>query len=333
MICATKVRTAAWLLGALSSMFCACAQQGVKAAEQPERSDAGERSDAAPSPPSHAAASAAISEEFLADAADGFQTLVVGSWELPAASELYRCVRFTLPQDLTVGAFRSLGPIGTHHTLITVADDSTEPDGAADCDALTGGIHSVTAAGVGSNDVEMPESVGMALKAGQQLVLNLHLVNPADEPLRGQSGILVRQMAPEAVAQRAESLMAGTIKLELPAGQTTTQRGTCTMSGETTLFAVVPHMHALGVHLKVVAHSSVVGDVVLSDQPYDFGSQLTYLLDEHVPMHAGDKVDVDCTYANPTDHTVRFGNGSADEMCYAGLYRYPALGDIYVCIQ
>ena len=325
---ATKFRSAGWLLGAVSLLFCACDEEADEATSRPKPPDAGEISDA-----SDAHAPAEISEEFLAPAGDGFQTLVVGSWEVPAASELYYCVRFTLPQDLTIGAFRSLSPLGTHHTLITVADDAFAPDGAFECDALTGGIHSVTAAGVGSNDVEMPEGIGMELKTGQQLVLNLHLVNPNDTPLRGQSGILMRLMAADTVEHRAESLMAGTIKLELPAKETTTQRGTCTMAGETTLFAVVPHMHALGVHLKVVAHSSVMGDVVLTDRPYEFGSQLTYPLDERVPMKKGDKVDVDCTFANPNDHMVKFGNGSADEMCYAGLYRYPALGDIYVCIQ
>lgn len=327
---AMKYRTAAWLLGAAASLCSACDDDANKPADHVEHasSDAGTSPDAAGD-----AGDAKLSETFLAPGPDGFQTLVVGSWELPAGTELYRCVRFTLPQDLTVAAFRSLSPIGTHHTLITVADDPSEPDGAFDCDALTGGIRSVTASGVGSNDVELPEGIAMELKAGQQLVLNLHLVNPQDTPLRGQSGILMRQMPEDEVEQRAESLMAGTIKLDLPAGETTTQRGTCTMTGETNLFAVVPHMHSLGVHLKVTAHSSVMGDVVLTDRPYDFDSQLTYMLDQRVPMKAGDKVDVDCTYTNPSDHTVQFGNGSKDEMCYAGLYRYPALGGIYVCIQ
>lgn len=272
-------------------------------------------------------------EGFLADAGDGWQTLVVGSWEIPAQQETYRCVRFTLPKNIAVGSFRALSPIGTHHTLLTIADTAGMPDGFSTCDAGTNGTQEIAGSGVGTNDFSMPEGVAVELKAGQQLILNLHLFNVTDEPIRGTSGTLIKLVADKDIKQRAEGVLAGTISLDLPAGEMSTMHGTCTLQDDVTLFAAAPHMHQLGTYLKAVAHSSVSGDVVLHAGPYRFDEQRIYSLDDQVQMKAGDTLDVDCTYLNTTDQTVKFGNSSKAEMCFAGVYWYPAMGHQFVCIK
>jgi hypothetical protein len=48
-------------------------------------------------------------------------------------------------------------------------------------------------------------------------------------------------------------------------------------------------------------------------------------------MAAGDRVRVECTHQNTTGSTVRFGDSSLQEMCFAGLYRYPAAGGYFIC--
>lgn len=292
---------------------------------------------AEPMPPTAAGASAPTPvtppEGFLADAGDGWQTLVVGSWEIPAQQETYRCVRFTLPKNIAVGSFRALSPIGTHHTLLTIADSTGMPDGFNTCDAGTNGTQEIAGSGVGTNDFSMPEGVAVELKAGQQLILNLHLFNVTDEPIRGTSGTLIKLVADKDIKQRAEGVLAGTISLDLPAGEMSTMHGTCTLQDDVTLFAATPHMHQLGTYLKAVAHSSVSGDVVLHAGPYRFDEQRIYSLDDQVQMKAGDTLDVDCTYLNTTDQTVKFGNSSKAEMCFAGVYWYPAMGHQFVCIK
>ena len=56
--------------------------------------------------------------------------------------------------------------------------------------------------------------------------------------------------------------------------------GNRTMSTDATLFAVAPHMHQLGIYEKVVAESSLDGEVVMFDGPYDFDDQFFYCIDE-----------------------------------------------------
>jgi hypothetical protein len=43
-------------------------------------------------------------------------------------------------------------------------------------------------------------------------------------------------------------------------------------------------------------------------------------------LKTGDTVDVVCTYDNTTGKTLHFGTSSNDEMCIAGLGRFPAGG-------
>jgi hypothetical protein len=47
----------------------------------------------------------------------------------------------------------------------------------------------------------------------------------------------------------------------------------------------------------------------------------------------GDQVNVRCTYTNPGNTAVTWGDSSTEEMCFTGLYRYPAGGNLFECIN
>jgi hypothetical protein len=103
------------------------------------------------------------------------------------------------------------------------------------------------------------------------------------------------------------------------------------MTHDVTLFSVAPHMHQLGTYMKVVAEPAGSDEVVLHDGPYDFTEQRYYSIDP-LELAQGDTVRVECTHTNTTDHLVTFGDSSLAEMCFAGIYRYPADGDAFPCI-
>ena len=88
-----------------------------------------------------------------------------------------------------------------------------------------------------------------------------------------------------------------------------------------TLLTVAPHMHQLGSHMKVEAVRGGAAEV-LHDEGYDFYDQKLYELSP-VSMSQGDQIRVTCGYNNTTGQTVVFGDSSEQEMCFAGMYRYP----------
>jgi hypothetical protein len=266
----------------------------------------------------------------VADAGD-WQTLMTGDWTLAPGTESYTCVRKTVTEDLYVNAFEAIIPLGTHHTLLTMGDPD-QPDGITACNAGTNRPLSVFGSGVGTDPIHFPDGVALKIAKGTQLLLNLHLFNTGSDELDGTSGTRIQTMQESDVKNLAEGILAGTVSLNLPPGQTTVSTGYCTMSSDVTLFAVAPHMHKLGIYARVAAESAARGETMLFDGPYDFNEQ-SYHLIPLLALDKGDRVRVECTHRNTTSETVTFGESTLSEMCFAGIYRYPADGSSFACID
>jgi hypothetical protein len=250
-----------------------------------------------------------------------WQTLLTGDWTMPAGTEDYVCVRRTIDEDIYVRALQAINPLGTHHTFLTIGPPSG-PDGVTACNVADNHRQMIFGSGVGTNAVEFPAGVAMKLDAGNQLMLNLHLFNADTAELLGTSGTKMVRVEENDVEFVGENLAALTLELNIPPQQESSKVAFSTMSADTTIFAVLPHMHQLGTHSKVAAESSIEGERVLHDAPYDFEKQLYYPV-EAIRMAKGDRVRFECTWRNTTDRTIHFGDSSLDEMCAVGIYRYP----------
>jgi hypothetical protein len=244
------------------------------------------------------------------------------SWNLPAGGEdPQRCGDLMLTEDIFVAAIRPVHPTGTHHTTLSVTSAATECTSAA---LLGDGI--IYAAGVGSEVLRMPAGVAMKLPAGRVLRLGLHLYNVSDQPLSGVSGIEVIRVAAEDVEQEAELMLSGPVRFMIEPGRQTVSH-TCTVTEAQTVFALFPHMHQLGVHLKTTVMSAGQPRVIHDDE-YTFEEQYQIALDPF-PLAVGDRIVTECTYENMTGRTVGFGESSDTEMCFSILFRYPATGNSF----
>lgn len=292
--------------------------------------DAGDSARAAAEGTSQTNAQAEAADD--ADISD-WHMLVDGAWELAGGEEGYRCARLTATQDLYIKEFQPIAPVGTHHTLLSVNEEPTGPDGIEVCDANDNGHVTLLGSGVGEDysSGPLPDGVAYKIPKGSQVNLNLHLFNLQDEPLKGKSGVKIRTTRADKVKQFAQVTLAGSVSLSIPQGESTS-KGTCTLTSDATIFAVSPHMHQLGTHLKAVAHPAGADAVTLYDGPYDFNEQRQYPADM-LKLSAGDTIDVECTYNNTTDQTVMFGNSSLEEMCFIGLYRFPLTEGNLVCAK
>ncbi len=251
--------------------------------------------------------------------ADPWRVLVAADWSVPAGREQFMCALATVPADTTVAAFRTVAPAGTHHTLLTVTEP-VGPDGTFECDAGTLSDAMMFASGIATNDLLFPAGVGMRIPAGKQVLLNLHLLNATGAVLAGRSAVLVRPAEADAVA--AEMVFAGTVDFEIPPGEEREATGSCTFAEDATVFDLWPHMHRLGTHMTIV-HRSSAGTTTLHDAPYDVHEQRHYPIAPRA-VRRGDRIDVTCRWKNSGASTVRYGDTSADEMCFAGVFRYPA---------
>ena len=257
-----------------------------------------------------------------------WQTLIDAEWTLSAASEGYYCARKTVDEDTYVASFQALSPIGTHHTVVTVQDPDG-PDETFSCSPGTLSDIMVFTSGVGSDPVHFPDGVAMKIPAGKQVLLNLHLFNTSNEPLSNVSGTQIKVVDPALVEDEAEVVFAGTMAILLAPNSAGSASGSCTFKQDATLLSVWPHMHQYGTHMKVV-HESSAGAVTLHDAAFNFNEQLNVPLDS-VAITANESITVDCSYQNTSADVVTFGDSSEQEMCFAGLYRFPASGESLFC--
>jgi hypothetical protein len=242
-----------------------------------------------------------------APASGGWTPLITKGWQLmPGGEKTSDIALDTTTEDLVIGGLRPLAPPGTHHTLLF--------RGAT-------GTNAIYASGVGTNELVFPPGKGMRIPAGTTIGLQLHIYNTTDQMLTGTSGIEMLPVDPATVTDEVDMFLPGPRNLSIPPSQPTTISGTCTVNGTYSVFALFPHMHQLGTHMKTTL---TVGGTqrVINDAPYAFEHQAV-LTFEPIQLHAGDKITSDCTWMNTTNQTVTYGESSTTEMCYSILYRFP----------
>ena len=253
--------------------------------------------------------------------ADGtWEPLVTLDWTVDPGVEQFTCGVATVPKEVLARRLRAIAPMGTHHVLATLAAGG--PEGTFTCAPGTLSDVLLFASGTDAGTLALPPGVAMRIPAGAQVLVNVHLLNPRADALSGTSGIEVQAVPPGDVTDEAEMILAGTTEFQIAPHSVATATGRCRFRADATVTHLWPHMHLLGTHMRVTHHGQA-GDVTLLDAPYEFDDQRHYAI-EPAQVREGESLSVTCTWDNTTDRVVSFGDSTLDEMCFAGVVRYPA---------
>lgn len=239
--------------------------------------------------------------------------LISKTWTLQPGEEKTSDLTIdTVDHDVYIGGMRPMAPPGTHHTVLFRG---------------LSGTNAIYASGVGTGELMFPPGKGFKMTTDSPLGLQLHIYNRGDTVLTGTSGVEVVEVDPASVLEEVDVFLPGPRDLAIPPGPTSKQAGTCTVTTPYSVFALFPHMHQLGTHMKTVL---TVGGTqqTLFDDPYDFEHQAVLSFDP-VQLSVGDKIDTECTWNNTTGGTVGYGESSTTEMCYSILYRFPRGNEEY----
>jgi hypothetical protein len=249
----------------------------------------------------------------IVDLAD-FVPLIEATWSLPPGEEGYYCTSVILDRDVTIGGFVPVAPLGTHHTVVSIGE--VNADGW--CDVTSLGSSWLYASGVGTNQLVFPEGAGMVLTAGTRVNLQLHLFNTTDAPLTATSGVSILPVAE--VRELVNVFLPGSTSFSIPPHTETSASGVCRIGFPETLLAVFPHMHQMGKHMKVELWRNGRLHTTVWDQPFTFGEQEVALVGP-IELLPDDELHTTCTWDNTTDHTLRWGESSLSEMCFAITFR------------
>lgn len=261
-----------------------------------------------------------------ADGADVFQ-----HWVIP----------IDIPEDKMMVAyeFRPGNPSVVHHAVLLL--DTMGAGRAKDAETPEPGYTTFGSIGIpvggvlgvwtpGMTPRFLPEDTGMAIPAGADLVMQLHL-HPTGKEEVDQStlGLYFADKPLKKKIARAPAV-AGTVIIDIPAGEDRHKITTSlNVPTDLTLISLLPHMHLIGRELKLTAtFPDGTVESLMWIRDWNFYWQDNYVYRKPVFLPKGTRLDMVSYYDNsaenpfnPSDppRRVLFGNGSTDEMCFGIL--------------
>ena len=249
---------------------------------------------------------------------NGKVTFRTESFTLSPGEESYLCWAVQVGEDFKVSAFDFAGVPVVHHFMLsqTVAP---EPDGWSECkDLLKPTWRPIFTAGAGANALKLPDGVAHELKAGSQLVVQLHLLNSATKSVTNAAEIAM-EVTERADTQAVQIGGFGSFQISLPPARTSSITSECTLPRTSRLVALMPHMHQLATSMKLELGPSADDlQLIYSRDPWNFDQQTIDGLD--MTVEAGKHARLTCHYDNTTDRTVTYGESTFDEMCFLGVF-------------
>lgn len=220
-----------------------------------------------------------------------------------------------------------------HHWLLFTSSMSTSKIGTHETvSGSTIGDTSQLIAGwaVGGDHVEFPKDTGLELTPTGILNMQWHYYNSGNTPEPDATRVQICTVPKSMRANVGSLTFLGTENFNGPFGmppKTQSEfQGTCVndSGGPITIFGFNPHMHKFGVHMRAVIQRSNGTVEEVFNKPFDFNSQITYVLDTPVRLEPGESIVSTCTFNNTSNQSVPFGPSSDQEMCYNFTMSYPA---------
>lgn len=169
----------------------------------------------------------------------------------------------------------------------------------------------------GSDATRLPDTTGVRLKAGEVVVMQIHYnTSSGARPDRTR---LRLQYSPQPVQNLATLVSLSQTQFEIPPRSTgyTVGRELSTSTFSPKVYGVLPHMHTLGKSIRMASSS---GQCFVNIPRWDFHWQQFFFFNQPVQLQPRTQVSVRCTWDNPRDTPVRWGEGTEDEMCLGYFY-------------
>jgi copper type II ascorbate-dependent monooxygenase-like protein len=217
-----------------------------------------------------------------------------------------------------------------HHILLfqTNTAESTEP---FPCEAFGSAAWKLVAGWApGGTNLELPPEAGFPENVGTtHWVVQVHYNNAKAQTGTDQSGYEL--CTTETLRPNDAGVLAfGSTSFSIPPRSTTTVRCDYPLGPQfanVKLFNASPHMHTRGAALSTERLPGGTGtpETILDQKAFSFEAQANYPITKSVAP--GDVMRTRCTWKNPGDTAIGFGEGTSDEMCFDFIGYYPNIPD------
>ena len=251
----------------------------------------------------------------------GFQIDVRGT--VPSGEEAVICKHAVVEQDIEVSRLEHAYSTGGHHILAYRTDlAASDVDSSVfHCGDIAGPL--VYTSGTSSDETRLPAGVGLRLRAGEVLRIELHFPNATAEEGVAHAALNFWK-ASEPLATEAGSFFFYHRDIVIPALGRAKATMRCEMPADIKLHSVTPHTHLLGTRFsarvvgaageRTLVESTAYGDLERREFP------------EPISIRAGDQIEVECDFENPRSEPVIEGPSKTEnEMCLLLADYHPRL--------
>jgi hypothetical protein len=231
-----------------------------------------------------------------------------------------------IEDDFDVGRLAGYNTTGSHHIILYTTSLPQAPN-THECKdeemvwlSMVGGTGGDAAV---SAEVTLPEGLVRRVKTGNQLVIQTHWLNAGDEPLDGQAAFNVRYEPSSPDKTPTDFMAVMNTAFEVTPGVSKASVD-CTFEKTVNIWQLAGHQHDLGKHIRIAYTPSGGSESVLFDDAWNkewsFNPKFLDFTKTPMVVKPGDKLKVDCEWANPGTETYRFPH----EMCGAVAQFYPS---------
>jgi mono/diheme cytochrome c family protein len=221
-----------------------------------------------------------------------------------------------------------------HHVLLFQAPEAMSNEPVKCGAAAAGSWKMVTGWAPGGGNFELPQEAGFPVEGTVHWVLQVHYNNAKNAPNQTDNSGYQLCETTQLRQNDAGILAFGSMDFNIPPRSTTTVVCDYKLDDKyagVKFFGASPHMHNLGTSISTERLVGGTGSpqMIFKQEPFSFENQENFKLD-HKQVAPGDVMRTRCTWKNPGDTTVKFGEGTGDEMCFNFLAYYPAIPDMTI---
>ncbi len=222
---------------------------------------------------------------------------------------------------------------GMHHTTLSTLGFNSAgkiEHGMYDCNELYGDnslmedqIMFYGNQGTAEDTMHLPDGVAAQIPPGLDVIHEMQFVNAGTKPVELYNLINAWTVPGDEVE---EGIWGGSVRDENihvpPATDGYSEWSRCLFNEDVEILFLASHMHALGVKFEIAPfNGKEVGEVMYTND--DWHIPLITQYDPPMVVKAGEGFEWKCTWDNPTDQEITYGNTAENEMCNLAVVHTP----------
>ncbi|MET0596020.1 MAG: hypothetical protein ABW133_25185, partial [Polyangiaceae bacterium] len=193
---------------------------------------------------------------------------------------------------------------------------------------ITNGTVPLYIAQKAKTELNFPKGVAYAMPAGQMVRVELHFLNTTTAPLDVTGTVHITDATAGTITDHANLMFYGNLRINIPAQSMATVGPTFRKfaAAAPKIFGLTGHTHQRGTSVSIDLATGATGASSNVWMNTDWAEPPMTIFDPPIVPTAGQGFRYTCTYNNPTNSPITFGEGVNQEMCFLWAYYYPDAG-------